>query len=983
MFLNKNLNHAQLTSKCSNYFQELRKSRLEIMNLQGKVNRIGETLSMHQRFLVSISQNNVPRLKELVAVALRHNRSINYIVGKVVDAVDMIYKARPSESDKDLALLILEFGGPSLLDICHKANALPSCSTAYRMRKNSCDISTNIGTPAAHCLRSNTNYNAEHSSYAYSIKADETYVTPRLRYDSKYDLVQGLCHEHGIPYKNFHSYEEANLLSEAVKAERVHVPKEVTLVGGCSLNNTLATDVICAWPTCDKNNYNQSFVMFQSLANEYYKITGKPPMNFSTDGDSTRRQVFNSLLSHELDSTSSLGAILSGIPLVDILCGVHNETVSYDPKHLSKRCWTSFTKESVCLGGMIVKITDLQSLFSLLPESNNLEIDALLFPKDKQNVPNATKFLLMFIDAMHDVPESTFPYRLLPIHKGLVMLANVFEGLLSFYVDTQIDVKKQIVQISIATHSLFYIYRAYSTKVLPNQLYHDLQSTFIDALFCFAKAKLFFPDKPLYLVLNGTDPLERIFGVLRMKVKNASMDYLTLVHCIGSMLRCDEILIMKHPDWSTKSRTSRRLCLDYSNPRMWDAEKLKLADADISSLWESGHMKARSDALEYGLVKSSETVQSLSMLGSTLKKPRGKLIGVHEVDPDESLLDSSPSTDEDSVEPEESIPLSDLMEKSATIEIDGKNIYKASVINSMFSSNGLSKDRLKRVQGLTSGSPGQSIGLSDEQSQQTIFIGDPLLVHFDNKPNVANIHKISLGNQPKKFLKIEEMKKPNLSFEVRLLKLVENDGNRLFWDGSTVGNVINVTGDKCVVIKPSICPNPPDSLSHFYYNKQFLLDIGIEFTMSENQSSQSRNDSCSSVKKNKCKVCSKMITCDKMRGHVGYHILNGEIDSNVCGFCSMQTCSNKLKQSSKTKSAKYYQIESSCPYFYSYGRKPKYSNRQKCSNYLARCEVTNCNADIWKYAMANHYHECHRELVVPESFLVSSKEKATIICYKI
>ena len=123
---------------------------------------------------------------------------------------------------------------------------------------------------------------------------------------------------------------------------------------------------------------------------------------------------------------------------------------------------------------MIVKITDLQSLFSLLPESNNLEIDALLFPKDKQNVPNATKFLLMFIDAMHDVPESTFPYRLLPIHKGLVMLANVFEGLLSFYVDTQIDVKKQIVQISIAEHSIFYIYRAYSTKVLPNQLYHDL-----------------------------------------------------------------------------------------------------------------------------------------------------------------------------------------------------------------------------------------------------------------------------------------------------------------------------------------------------------------------------------------------------------------------------------------------------------------------------------------------------------------------------
>ena len=297
------------------------------MNLQGKVNRIGKTLSMYHRFLVSISKNYVPRLKEQVAVALSHNHSINYIVGKVVDAVDMIYRARPSESDKDLALLILEFGGPSLLDICHKANALPSCSTAYSMRKASCDINTNIGTSAAHCLRTNTEYNAEHSSYAYSIKADETYVTPRLRYDSKNNLVQGLCYEHGVPYKNFHSYEEANLLSEAVKAERVHVPKEVTLVGGCSLNNILATDVICAWPTCDKNNYYQSLEHFQSLANEYYEMTGKPPMNFSTDGDSTRRQVFHYLLSHELDSTTPLGAIFSGIPLVAFVCGVHNKTV--------------------------------------------------------------------------------------------------------------------------------------------------------------------------------------------------------------------------------------------------------------------------------------------------------------------------------------------------------------------------------------------------------------------------------------------------------------------------------------------------------------------------------------------------------------------------------------------------------------------------------------------------------------------------------
>ena len=52
-------------------------------------------------------------------------------------------------------------------------------------------------------------------------------------------------------------------------------------------------------------------------------------------------------------------------------------------------------------------------------------------------------------------------------------------------------------------------------------------------------------------------------------------------------------------------------------------------------------------------------------------------------------------------------PVVVMLEKSATIEVDGKNIYKASVINSLFTSTVLSKDHLKRVQGLTAGEAGQ------------------------------------------------------------------------------------------------------------------------------------------------------------------------------------------------------------------------------------------------------------------------------------
>ena len=128
---NHSLNYKQLSIKCNTHHQEMRKSRREILSLQGKLNKLGKTLYMHQKFLLNISNNDIPRLNELVSVALQNKCSVSYIVSKVVDAIDGVYLARPSQDDKDLAYLILQFGGPALLDICHRANAFPSSSTAY------------------------------------------------------------------------------------------------------------------------------------------------------------------------------------------------------------------------------------------------------------------------------------------------------------------------------------------------------------------------------------------------------------------------------------------------------------------------------------------------------------------------------------------------------------------------------------------------------------------------------------------------------------------------------------------------------------------------------------------------------------------------------------------------------------------------------------------------------------------------------------
>ena len=94
---------------------------------------------------------------------------------------------------------------------------------------------------------------------------------------------------------------------------------------------------------------------------------------------------------------------------------------------------------------------------------------------------------------------------------------------------------------------------------MPNQLYYDIQSTFIDALYCCIKAYVYFPDKPLYLVQNGTDPLERWFGNARMVMSNQSDDSLSLIQSVAAIQHVDHILTVNNPDWVRKSRVSRRL----------------------------------------------------------------------------------------------------------------------------------------------------------------------------------------------------------------------------------------------------------------------------------------------------------------------------------------------------------------------------------------------------------------------------------------
>ena len=138
------------------------------------------------------------------------------------------------------------------------------------------------------------------------------------------------------------------------------------------------------------------------------------------------------------------------------------------------------------------------------------------------------------------------------------MIAAVYDALLCLcYVEYSLS--QQMTCIATGAFCLSALFREEMLSI-PNQLYHDIQCTFIDTIYCIAKLHGSSPESSFYTAINGTNPAERFFGNCRMAYGHKNTDALELVNCARSIAACDGIL-QKHPDWVKKGWVARRLVL--------------------------------------------------------------------------------------------------------------------------------------------------------------------------------------------------------------------------------------------------------------------------------------------------------------------------------------------------------------------------------------------------------------------------------------
>jgi hypothetical protein len=126
-----------------------------------------------------------------------------------------------------------------------------------------------------------------------------------------------------------------------------------------------------------------------------------------------------------------------------------------------------------------------------------------------------------------------------------------------------------------------------------------------NAYFCVAKTQQDDPNGKFWIILLGTDGLEKVFRKVRTVIgSDHNADQLQLTNCIDGAVQCVKILEL-HPEWGGQSHhltvksleeqgTNITKKLDHLNPCSWQGP-VYVRNLILHSCWQEGHLLAEEE----------------------------------------------------------------------------------------------------------------------------------------------------------------------------------------------------------------------------------------------------------------------------------------------------------------------------------------------------------------------------------------------------
>ncbi|KAJ6582641.1 hypothetical protein DFH09DRAFT_1076515 [Mycena vulgaris] len=326
---------------------------------------------------------------------------------------------------------------------------------------------------------------------------------------------------------------------------------------------------------------------------------------------------------------------------------------------------------------------------------------------------------------------------------------------------------------------LLALFRVSRTQFMSNQLYGDAQTMVKNAVFSLAKQNALDPTQPFYLFHVGDDPLERLFGKLRMLGgHNSAMNYAQAIDRLGHAADLQGAF-MRNPDLDQGERRlnmSRSEGVDHLTMKSFDESKLIAGDCHQTGAWDDGKDIAIAILKKSAVASKEYNFDTIFADGVTdMLAPFGNRMypGVDTSEPDRSILTPDPaptpsSTDvlmpdstqdpesdddgdvvslEESIDPEATpqlqLPSGPGITPDDYLSVDAKWVHKQRICRLVISKDFEPKSivRLLRVRGHgnVNAKPRDDTNIDPSVflRKDTFFVGDPILTLLRTETKVS------------------------------------------------------------------------------------------------------------------------------------------------------------------------------------------------------------------------------------------------------
>lgn len=264
----------QLQCKLKVHRAARREVTLARLNDIRKIKIQGKALGEFKRLLVALSTSNVPRLQQLIHVALKNGSSPRSITSRLADAANQLYKVHSySDSELDLGILAWRLGGARLVSALQAEMGLCSLSTLKR-------ISKKVSFKPSHSSLETGNIEDNVVSMVKMVfcprfaTIDEVAVENSIDIEISTGNMTGFCYEHGMHIKKkVCCIEDAIHVKEQLDNERMHRAKECALICiGVVGGKDSSVKPIFATGSCGTGTYEHQRILLNHFLESWIKV---------------------------------------------------------------------------------------------------------------------------------------------------------------------------------------------------------------------------------------------------------------------------------------------------------------------------------------------------------------------------------------------------------------------------------------------------------------------------------------------------------------------------------------------------------------------------------------------------------------------------------------------------------------------------------------------------------------------------------------